>query len=231
MEIIIGRAGNQKTPISDRTVSHKHCKVTPNGDGTYTIENLSQAGTKIDGQEIIRAKAGLHSRIQLGQTFSATLVELIGVPETDKRPQTQPKAPQSPPQKEMPTFDISHLRQVWDSFNQTNIQMADAQRKAGLVRGGGIIFTTGGGLIATLTAIPVLGIVFSVIGIVSIIYSFNGMRKSETAAERQERRDAFELEWVCPNPDCRKPLPPKSYRVLVRTYKECPYCKCRYVEK
>ena len=77
-EIIIGRKGTQKTPISDPTVSREHCKVTDNGDGTFTIENLSQTGTKIDGRDIIRAKATLNSRIQLGQSFSAMLVELIG---------------------------------------------------------------------------------------------------------------------------------------------------------
>lgn len=79
MEIIIGRQGNQKTPITDPTVSRKHCKVTENGDGTYIIENLSPSGTKVDGVDILRTTAKLNSRIQLGQTFSATLVELIGV--------------------------------------------------------------------------------------------------------------------------------------------------------
>ena len=73
MEIIIGRQGTQKTPITDPTVSRKHCKVTDNGDGTYTIENLSPSGTKVDGVDILRTTVKPNSRIQLGQSFSATL--------------------------------------------------------------------------------------------------------------------------------------------------------------
>ena len=81
MEIIIGRQGTQKTPITDPTVSRKHCKVTDNVDGTYTIENLSPSGTKVDGVDILRTTVKPNSRIQLGQSFSATLVELIGIPQ------------------------------------------------------------------------------------------------------------------------------------------------------
>ncbi len=69
MEIILGRDGTQKTPITDQTVSRKHCKLTVNDDGTYTLENLSASGTKVDGQSIIRTTVNPNSRIQLGPSF------------------------------------------------------------------------------------------------------------------------------------------------------------------
>ena len=238
MEIIIGRQGNQKTPIGDPTVSRKHCKVTDNENGTYTIENLSPSGTKVDGVDIIRTTAKLNSRIQLGQSFSATLVELIGVqtvsPSTN---QSSPTVKSSNPsgsrnQHQEPavkTYDISHLRKVWDDFNNTNLIKAAEQRRITLVRTGLGIFT-----MCTMPMIflfgPV-GYVLTGIGILGNIYSFAGMRNAETPEERQRRQEEFDDAWVCPNPECGHSLMAKNYKMLVRNHQSCPYCKCKYVEK
>ena len=217
MEIIIGRQGTQKTPITDPTVSRQHCKVTDNGDGTYTIENLSPSGTKVDGVDILRTTVKPNSRIQLGQSFSATLVELIGVPqekiESNKQFARMNHSEQQPPspktQPDVKTFNISHLRRVWEDYNNTNLEMAESQRKTNLVRTGLGIFT--------MCAMPTI--------------FFFGLRNAETAEARQKRQDAFDDAWVCPNPDCGHSLLAKNYKLLVRNHQSCPYCKCRYVEK
>ncbi len=238
MEIIIGRQGNQKTPITDPTVSRKHCKVNDNGDGTYTIENLSPSGTKVDGVDILRSIAKPHSRIQLGQSFSATLVELIGVPSasptsnqsaTSNKTSTSSKPVVSEPS--VKTFNISHLKRVWDDYNDTNLALADQQRKVNLVRSATPIFTIGSGLLASLTAIGPVGWIMTGIGGLGFLYSLIGMKNAETAEERQRRQDAFDDAWVCPNPECGHSLMAKNYKMLVRNHQSCPYCKCKYVEK
>lgn len=237
MEIIIGREGTQKTPISDQTVSRRHCKVTDNGDGTYVIENLSPSGTKVDGVEIIRVTAKPNSRIQLGQNFNSTLVELIGVPQIATKPQTQstPARPathgtSSPKtQPEVKTFNISHLRRVWEDYNNANIEMADSQRKTNLIRTGLGIFTMCA--MPTIFFFGPVGYALTGIGVLGNIYSFAGMRNAETAEERQRRQDAFDDAWVCPNPECGHSLLAKNYKLLVRNHQSCPYCKCKYVEK
>ncbi|MDE6028154.1 MAG: hypothetical protein K2G23_08790, partial [Muribaculaceae bacterium] len=63
------------------------------------------------------------------------------------------------------------------------------------------------------------------------VYSFAGMRNAESAADRQRRQDAFDDAWVCPNPECGHSLMAKNYRMLVRNFQSCPYCKCKYIEK
>lgn len=235
MEIIVGREGNQKIKITDNSVSRKHCRITKNADGTYTIENLSQNGTKVDGRDIIRATAELKSMIQLGNRFSATLGELIGnVPSkctsrgnSDSIANSPQKA--SKQQPEVKTFNISHLQRVWDDFNQTNIEKADQQRKINLTRTGLGIFT--------MCAMPTIfffgpaGYILTAIGILGNIYSFVGLRNAETAGDRQRRQDEFDDAWVCPNPECGRSLLAKNYKMLVRNHQSCPYCKCRYVEK
>ena len=231
MEIIIGRQGNQKTPIKDPTVSRKHCKVTDNGDGTYTVENLSPLGTKVDGVDIIRTTVKPNSRIQLGQSFSATLVELIGVPQPTPKSQptsadTQKASPRNTPVKE---FSISHLKKVWDDFNDTNIEMANVQRRTNLVRTGLGIFTMCA--MPTIFLFGPIGYVLTGVGILGNIYSFAGMKNAETPEERQRRQDEFDDAWVCPNPECGRSLLAKNYKKLVRDYPACPHCKCKYVEK
>lgn len=237
MEIIIGRQGTQKKPITDPTVSRKHCRVTDNGDGTYVIENLSPAGTKVDGVDILRTTVKPNSRIQLGQSFSATLVELIGIPQVTINPNVQ-SAPvnyleqsiSSPkPQSEVKAFNISHLRKVWEEYNNTNIKIADAQRRTNLIRTGLGIFTMCA--MPTIFFLGPVGYILTGIGILGNIYSFAGMRNAETAEERQQRQDAFDDAWVCPNPACGHSLIAKNYKLLVRNHQSCPYCKCKYVEK
>lgn len=233
MEIIIGRQGNQKKPITDTTVSRRHCKVTDNGNGTYTIENLSPSGTKVDGVDVIRTTARADSLIQLGQTFTAKLGDLIGAAPTTQKAAPKPPVPPAPPKPQEPevkTFSISHLRHVWDDFNNTNLAMAESQRKTNLVRAGFGIFT--------MCAMPTIyfigqevGFCLTGLGVMGNIYSFAGMKNSETAEERQRRQDAFDDAWVCPNPECGHSLPAKNYRLLVRNHQSCPYCKCKYVER
>lgn len=223
MEIIIGRQGSQKRTISDPTVSRKHCKIIVNADGTYTIENLSDSGTKVDGKEIIRTTVNLNSQIQLGQNFTAKLGELIGNPEPQRRPQTAAQSPTSTTKE----FSISHLQQIWEDYNQANLEKAESQRKTNLIRTGLGIFT--------MCAMPMIfffgpiGYVLTGIGVLGNIYSFAGMRNSETAEEKQRRQDEFDDAWVCPNPDCKRTLPARNYKLLVRNIQSCPYCKCKYI--
>lgn len=214
MEIIIGREGTQSAPIAEKTVSRRHCRVTPNADGTYTVENLSSGGTWVDGIQILRSTARPDSRLRLGPMFTATLSQLIGTP-----------AAQSPGCR---TYSIAHLRRVWEDFNQTNIHLADQQRRINLTRSVLGIFTMC--VMPTMFFLGPVAYVLTGIGVVGNIYSFVGMRNAESPADRQRRQDAFDDAWVCPNPDCGHSLPARNYRLLVRDLQSCPYCKCHYTE-
>lgn len=242
MEIIIGKQGNQKITITEPTVSRKHCKVINNGDGTYIIENLSPNGTKVNGTNIIRTTATLDSILELGPSYKATLRELIGTPVDYTKStadhnvcnQPTPQIPTSEPKPEVKTYNISHLRHVWENYNNKNIEAAEKQRKINLTRTGLGIFT--------MCAMPTifflgpvglagLGYALTGIGIVGNIYSFFGLKNSESTAEKQRRQEEFDDAWVCPNPACGKTLLAKNYKMLVKNHQSCPYCKSKYIEK
>lgn len=217
---IIGREGNQRIPITDKFVSRKHCKIIDNGNGTFIVENKSPNGTLVDGKEIIKTTATLDSVLQLGPQFKATLRQLLGV--------TKTPPPDPSPAKDVPTFSISHLRRIWEEYNRRNIEIANAQRKINQIRAGMGIFTMCA--MPTILFLGPLGYVLIGVGVVGNIYCFWGMKNAETPEERQARQERFEELWVCPNPSCRRSLPSPNYRHLVRNYKNCPHCKCKYVE-
>lgn len=214
MEIIIGKQGSQKKPITEPTVSRKHCKVTDNGDGTYTVENLSTTSfTKVDGQDIVKTKASLDSEIQLGPVFKAKLKDLIDIPA------------ENPADKE---FSISHLQKVWDEFNGKNLDFAKKQQKLNLTRTGLGIFTMCA--MPTIFFLGPIGYALTGIGVLGNIYSFVGLKNIESPEQRQKRQDEFDDAWVCPNPECGRTLPAKNYSMLKRNYPSCPYCKCKFTE-
>ena len=240
MEIIIGRQGTQQTPIIDPSVSRKHCKVTINPDGTYTIENLSDYGTKVNGTSIIRTTVTLDSVLELGPTYKAKLKDLIGTPQqsntfsdnfrsnnvTGSKPQSVPTAD---PKPEVKTYNISHLRYIWEDYNNKNIEVAEKQRKINLTRTGLGIFTMCA--MPTIFFLGPIGYVLTGIGVLGNVYSFVGMKNGETTLERQRRQEEFDDAWVCPNPACGKTLLAKNYKMLVKNHQSCPYCKSKYIEK
>ena len=77
MEIIVGRKGQQHTPITDLSVSREHCKLTLHTDGTYILENLSINGTFVDGKNIIRSVVTKDTLIRLGSSFTVSVKELL----------------------------------------------------------------------------------------------------------------------------------------------------------
>lgn len=229
MEIIIGRSGNQKMPITDPTVSKKHCKVTDNGDGSFTVENLSQTFTKVDGMEIIRKRVTLDSELQLGPAFKAPLRQLLGIGSSSGPVSATGGSQGAQAMKKEKMFNIIHLKKIWDDYELTNIEIAKKQHKITLIR-------TGLGL-CTMCTMPLYLVIgpaayaLFAVGLLGNVYSFVGMKNVDSPEEKKRRQDEFENAWVCPNPECNRSLMAKNYKMLKRNYQSCPYCKCKYVEK
>lgn len=224
MDIIIGKQGNQKMPISDPTVSRKHCKVTVNSDGTYTIANLSTTSfTKVDGRDIIKTQATLDSEIQLGPIFKARLRDLIDVPK------------ENPRQKE---FSISHLEKIWEDYHEADLALKDKQHKMSLYQRIPVFFTIGAGALTSVSWslgwgewIKILSICFTVTGFLLMIYFFKQASKFNPARESDKLQQDFQNNYHCPNPECHRFLGNYSYTIMKNQYKmSCPYCKCKYTE-
>ena len=79
-------------PITDTSVSRKHCKLTSNPDGTFTLEDLgSSSGTFVNGQQIIKTNVTKNDTIQLGLNLKLKVADLVA----ENKPET-PKVNPSP---------------------------------------------------------------------------------------------------------------------------------------
>lgn len=224
MEIIIGRRGNQPTPITDPTVSKQHCKVSPNGDSSFSLENISANGTKVDGRDIIRSSHVLpDSVIQLGPYFKSTLRELLAL---DRKPAEREQHSSSSSQQQEKSVSIVHLKRVWDDYEQTNLEMANKQRSINLTRTGLGIFTMC--VMPTLFFLGPVAYVLTGVGVLGNVYSFVGIKNAETPEEKTNRRKQFERLYVCPN--CKKNFSDRDYEYISRNIDRCPHCKVKFIK-
>lgn len=233
-EIIVGRKGTQRLPISEDTVSRRHCRLTDNGDGTYTLENISEtACTYVDGRQVFKTTVRPETVVQLGPSFRAKVADLLPLPV--QRPASVPAGlPQPPQKKEPPTFSVHPLEAIWDKYDRQLMAIQDTQRNINLLRSASPVFTIGSGSIATLAKTigwgnEIFGItlVMTIIGLGLTVYSLMKSLNDHSNEERKEITKWLQDNYVCPNPECHHFVGMKDYNILKQD-KKCPYCGCKY---
>lgn len=230
MEILIGKQGNQRMPITDEYVSRKHCKLTSNGDGSYTLENLSQNGTFVQGHKIVKTKVFSNTIIQLGPNYKVKVADLIpshGINTTYSTSSSNQQAIE---------YSIKPLKKVWEKYDGKLTAIQQEQKTTALLRSASPMFTLGSGAIAGLARtmgwgdeIFGLTIILTIIGLILMIYSFWKGYKDNSIDERKEATKYLQDHYLCPNPECKHFVGMKDYNIL-RQDRNCPYCKCKYTE-
>jgi len=223
MEVIVGKQGNQRIPITDEFVSRKHCKITSNGDGTYTLENMSQNGTFVDGRKILKTKVSADTIIQLGPNYSAKISELLPVTSSTVNIKQQNT------QKE---FSIKSLEFIWNDYHDSLLELQSKQHKLGLLIRIPMLFSVIGGVLTALISdeyrFVTLGI--SILAGIIMIYGFVKSKNFVYAKEKDKLDLDFQDKYICPNPECNHFLGNKPYKILSQD-KCCGYCKCKYNSK
>lgn len=221
MKYIIGREGNQKTPIYDKSVSRQHLEVTPLGDGRYHIKNIGRNGTKVNGLSIDETMVEATTPLQLGASCTTTLQQLLQLPK--------------PPE----TVDISHLESIYKRFTTDKARLRRDQMKPTYYRTLATASLPFIGLLAVLfkylfqdfeyinTILIVSVAVLVPIGIGLLIYSISIQKR--IIQEIPERENAllaeFKTEYICPK--CKKFLGDQPVEAL-RKQGKCPYCQTKW---
>lgn len=231
MEILIGKQGNQRMPITDEYVSRKHCKLTSNGDGSFTLENLSQNGTFVQGRKILKTKVTSDTIIQLGPNYKIKVADLL-----PQRPSTSTNGTNTS-NTSAKEYSLKPLKKVWEEYDNRMTAIQQEQKTTTLLRSASPMFTLGSGAIAGLARglgwgdeIFGLTLIMTVIGLILMVYSFWKGYKDNSIDERKEATKYLQDHYLCPNPDCRHFVGMKDYNIL-RQDKNCPYCKCKYTDK
>lgn len=240
MEIIIGRNGDQPTPITNKYVSRKHARVTSNPDGSYTIENISSTGqTYVDGREVVKTRITADTEIQLGSEFRTTLRALLA-----KQPAQKPQVAQGPTQQknvqqqaqEQAPVSIVHLSQVYEQYeaNKLEIQrenMRKANKKNFLRMVPSFVLTLISILVIVMGSGPIMDVVKPFMGVMSLgalaFSAFKWQKPDFTVLEEtQSNEREFALRWVCPK--CGNPLPRLPYEGLVNKG-SCNACRTKWI--
>lgn len=231
-EIIVGRLGTQRLPISDKSVSRRHCRLIDNGDGTYTLENLSEtACTYVDGRQVLKTKVHPEAIIQLGPSFRVKVADLLPIPM--QKPASNPIGQSQPPQKkEPPTFTLRPLKPIWDEYEAALLQIdKDAVQKQKEEKKKRNIQALCSSVGMLFVLVPQLGIMrFVLMGISALITIVLIMKDDDdeiTAVKKNKVHEEYATKYRCPNPSCGRPFGGIPYRQIEFT-KQCLSCGCKY---
>lgn len=237
MEIIIGRKGTQRTPITDTTVSREHCKLTINADGTYTLENLSINGTFVNGNSIIRTVVTPDTILRLGANFSIAVRDLLPLQVANIKPRQaqqqnplqQFAKPAVDPNQERYEMEFRKLKSVYEKYTADKLAI---QKEAGMTNFYRMLPMTLMAIVSLGAAcIPGLGALSPVIAVVglgllvfSLFKSYNGNRDNPEKLEALNKQ--FMIDYVCPK--CGNFLGFIPYENL-ENKSTCNFCKCKWV--
>lgn len=233
MEIIVGRQGTQRTPITDMSVSRQHCKLITHAGGTYTIENLSANGTFVNGNSIIRTVVTPDTIVRLGANFTISVRDLLPLQAAAKSQQPQPSSPpkvqdKTDPNQERYEREFRKLKAVYDRYSEQKVAI---QKEAGMVNfyrmlpmtllaivSMGASFIPGLGNLSPIIAVAGLGLL-----VFSLFKSYGSTNNNPEKMEELNRQ--FQIDYVCPK--CGNFLGFLPYETLANK-STCNFCKCKW---
>lgn len=235
MEIIVGRKGTQRTPITDTSVSREHCKLIINADNTYTVENISANGTFVNGNSIIRTTVTIDTMLRLGANYSVVVRDLLPLQfvsnqQSSSQIKSQPK-PQSivDPNQQRYEKEFRKLKAVYEKYTADKLAI---QKDAGMTNFYRMLPMTLMAIVSLGAAcIPGLGAlapVIAVVGLGLLIYSlyksYNGNQNNPDKLEALNKQ--FMIDYVCPK--CGNFLGFVPFENL-ENRTTCNFCKCKWV--
>ena len=216
-EIRIGRDtawANQRSPITDATVSRKHCIITDNGDGTWTLQNLSGNGTLVDGVQKNKGIVRPETVLQMG-SLRIKVADLLPI---EKKPEQ--------------VYSLRHLENVWRQYEQDKIDIQIASAKLANKQRLLSICSTVGMLFYFIEGLGFVRFILMAAAAVGGIYFFlKGINKDNISVVKNQKVDEeYESKYKCPNPACDRYF---GYRKFndIRYTKQCPACGCKYTDK
>lgn len=183
-----------------------HCSIEYLGNNQIKVTNLKDANTTyVNGIPTITRITNLNAQIDLGANRYPANLQSI----TEKLSTFFPKV-----------FNIDHLKDVWESYNEQRDRIAKRQRTLNILVSSIGIFSIGAGFLSRFWEPAMwLMVVGLAIGIVGVIMRVTDKSNLQT----KELQQYMEDNYVCPNPDCRQYFQSWSFNVLSKKPK-CPYC-------
>lgn len=241
MEIVIGREPTTPTNIGGRlhittsgrkeyflglensvpkSVSRQHCRLSVAPDGKMTLTNVKPANvTFVEGVQIISKTVTADDSVGLGgECYPVDLRQVLAVVSEEI----------------VRSYDISHLKDVWEKYQQDKIDLQVRQSKSAAVQSVSGLLSMASIACGFIPGIPpfVRGILYGLAIILAVFFFIYRMRHAgENVLKLNGLEAQFRKDYVCPNPDCRRFLGNMPYEELIKQTKSCYLCKSIYTVK
>ena len=227
MEIIVGRDSatrqlcilrdgvpslNGKSGSVPMDVSRKHLAIEQVGNRKWIIKNLNDLNvTYVNGVSIESKTVTEEDKVELGNSRYVLMWSDLYEPEK--------------PEEEK--VDIRPLQEVWNDYNQQNIQIRKRQKNTGLLASIPMGFTMLGGLISGIAPedIRLIAYMLTAIALSIMIYGFYRRFTDNSIEEQEEIKKRFQRKYSCPK--CGHFMGFQDYEILVQG-DACPYCRTKY---
>ena len=234
----IGNPGSVPKSVSraNPNQNNAHISIKIDDNGNLIATNLKPENvTYINGSQIVSKRITEDAKVELGANHYQLPLNIL-LQSAQKL--CQALEPNPTPKPEVKTFNISHLKKVWDDYHEGDLAIKDKQHKMGLQQRIPIFFTIGAGALTSVAWslgwgewIRIVSICLTGIGLLLMIYFFIQSSKFNPVRESDKLREDFQRKYICPNPDCKRFIGNYSYSMMKNQFKmECPYCKSKFVD-
>ena len=192
-------------------VSRQHISLSPVGTGKWQIRNLNDKNvTFVNGIAVEDKTISEGDKVELGNSHYLFQWEAVQEPKVE-------------------TVDIRSLKNVWEKYDNANLELDIAERKFNAARSATGIIT----MIAIACSIIIghsfLYILLYALAIgISVVFTVQAYKKSSEVPQlRREIKKRFEQDYTCPK--CGHFMGYQGYNILTQN-DACPYCKTKYVK-
>ena len=231
MDLIIGRdAATSKLKVENKQtgsvklygnpgsvpmdVSRQHCEIKVSNNGVINIQNIKAANvTYVNGVEVLSKNISQTDTVQLGQSRFLLDVSTI----------LKNMVPQ--------VAHIQPLKKVWDEYNDKTNELNVKERQLNALSRVSGIFS----MLAIASGFLLKGqdntLYFLLYGIAILltlgftIVSY--INASKIPEEKENLKNEFMKNYICPNPKCHRFLGFTHFSVLSQNT-NCPYCKVEF---
>ncbi|MGN0223541.1 MAG: hypothetical protein ACI4AM_05905 [Muribaculaceae bacterium] len=223
-----------------------HLCLTIDPSGNIKAKNLKEANcTYVNRLEISTKTVKTNDILELGKDHFQIAVQdiLNAAKQLVPNPVPVPPVPNPvpgpvpKPDKPKPTYNVHHLRRIWDDYKEKCKDIQVRRTKAMRNQRLPMLFSMGGGTLGFILAciderLRNVGGITSIIGFCLMFFFWFRDPTLRLTEEKEQLDKDLEHMYLCPNPECNKMLPMKDIDFILRQYDhKCPYCKCNYVDK
>ena len=206
---LYGQAGS--VPMD---VSRQHCEIKVSDSGQISVKNLKAENiTYVNGLEVLAKNISKTDTLQIGRSrFTVDLSTILN--------------------SQVPKMvDIRPLKRIWEEYHEEENQLGIKERRLNALSRVSGVFTMAAiasGFLLKGQDNQLYYVLYGIAIVLTLAFTvISYVNASRIPRKREQLKEEFMKNYVCPNPDCHHFLGFQYYSVLSQN-NNCPYCKVNF---